>query len=141
MNRKQKSIAFSIIEIEYIILSTCVKKKLWITQFFRNLNFIKYFEIELNQITIIQNDKYEICSSMQFLKNNQIVNLLIKNVNIHERSKHIDVIYYNIKNLHQKNLIQLNYVSNANMIIDDLIKSLSKNKFKKFVKQLKLKKS
>ena len=95
------------------------------------MNFIKYFEIELNQITITQNDKHEICSSMQFLKNNQIVNLLIKNAHIHERSKHIDVIYYNIKNLHQKNLIQLNYVSNANMIIDNLIKSLSKNKFKK----------
>ena len=141
MNRKQKSIAISIIEIEYMTLSTCAKEKLWITQFFRNLNFIKYFEIELNQITIIQNDKHEICSSMQFLKNNQIVNLLIKNAHIHERSKHIDVVYHNIKNLYQKNLIQLNYVSNANMIVDNLIKSLSKNKFKKFVKQLKLKKS
>ena len=78
---------------------------------------------------------------MQLLKNNQIVNLLIKNAHIHEKSKHIDVIYHHIKNSYQKNLIQLNYVLNANMIIDDLIKSLSKNKFKDFVKQLKLKKS
>ena len=105
------------------------------------MNFIKYLEIELNQMTITQNDKHEICLSMQFLKNNQIANLLIKNAHIHEKSKHIDVIYHNIKNLHQKNLIQLNYVSNANMIVDDLTKSLSRNKFKRFVKQLKLKKS
>ena len=32
-------------------------------------------------------------------------------------------------------------MSNANMIADDLIKSLSKNKFKKFVTQLKFRKS
>ena len=105
MSRKQKSIAISIIEVEYMTLSTCAKKKLWIAQFFRNLNLIKYFEIELNQMTITQNDKHEICSSMQFLKNNQIANLLIKNAHIHEKSKHIDVIYHNIRNLHQKNLI------------------------------------
>ena len=78
---------------------------------------------------------------MQLLKNNQTANLLIKNAHIHERSKHIDVIYHNIRDLHQKNLIQLNYVSSADMIVDDLTKSLSKNKFKKFVKQLRLKKS
>ena len=111
-------------------------KKLWITQFLRNLNFIKYFEIELNQMTITQNDKHEIYSSMQLLKDNQIVNLLIKNAHIHEKLNHIDVIYHNIKDLHQKNLIQLNYVSNANMIIDNLIKLLSRNKFKKFVKHV-----
>ena len=92
-------------------------------------------------MTITQNDKHEVCSSVQFLKNNQIANLLIKNAHIHERSKHIDVIYHNIRDLHQKNLIQLNYVSSANMIVDDLTKSLSKDKFKEFVKQLKLKRS
>ena len=92
-------------------------------------------------MTITQNDKHEVCSSMQFLRNNQTANLLIKNAHIHEKSKHIDVIYHNIRDLHQKNLIQLNYVSNADMIVDDLIKSLSRNKFKKFVKQLRLKRS
>ena len=105
------------------------------------MNFIKYLEIELNQIIIIQNDKHEVCSSMQLLRNNQIVNLLIKNAHIHEKSKHIDVIYHHIKISYQRNLIQLNYVSNANMIVDDLIKLLSKDKFKDFVKQLKLNRS
>ena len=62
---------------------------------------------------------------------------MIKNAHIHEQSKHIDVIYHYIKDLYNKNLIKLNYVSSANMIADDLTKSLSKNKFKKFVKQLK----
>ena len=70
-----------------------------------------------------------------------MLNAMYARHNIHERSKHIDVIYHNIRNLHQKNLIQLNYVSSANMIIDDLTKSLSRDKFKKFVKQLRLKRS
>ena len=141
MSRKQKSVVILITEVEYMTLSTCAKKELWIAQLLRDLNFIKYLEIELNQVTITQNDKHEVCSSIQFLKNNQTVNLLIKNAHIHERSKHIDVIYHNIRDLHQKNLIQLNYVSSADMIVDDLTKSLSRDKFKRFVKQLRLKKS
>ena len=52
--------------------------------------------------------------------------------------KYIDVVYYYIRNLYNKNLIKLNYVLSANMIVDDLAKSLSKNKFKIFVRQMRL---
>ena len=105
------------------------------------MNYTKYFDTKLNQIIIIENIKHEIQSSMRILNDNQIINFLIKNIYIHERSKHIDIIYHFIKNLHQKNLIKLNYVFNENMIIDDLTKSLSNDKFKQFVTQLKLQKS
>ena len=70
------------------------------------------------------------------MSDNQAINFLIKNVHIHERLKHIDVVYHHIKNLYNKNLIKLNYMLSANMIVDDLTKSLLKNKFKKFVTQL-----
>ena len=78
---------------------------------------------------------------MQLLSDNQTINFLIKNAHIHERSKHINIVYHHIKDLYNKNLIKLNYVSNANMIVDDLTKLLSKNKFKKFVTQLKFRES
>ena len=78
---------------------------------------------------------------IQFLNDNQVINFLIKNVHIHERLKHIDVAYHHVKNLYNKNLIKLNYVLNANMIVDNLTKLLLKNKFKKFVTQLKFRKS
>ena len=78
---------------------------------------------------------------MQFLSDNQIINFLIQNAHIYERSKHIDVAYHYIKNLYNKNLIKLNYVSSADMIADDLTKLLLKNKFKKFVTQLRLRES
>ena len=73
---------------------------------------------------------------MRFLKNNQIINFLIKIVYIYKRSKYIDVIYHYIKNLQQKNLIKLNCIFNENMIIDDLTKLLLNDKFKRFVTQL-----
>ena len=89
------------------------------------MSYTKYFDIELNQMIIIENIKYKIQLLMRFLKNNQAMNFLIKNVHIHKRSKYIDVIYHYIKNSYQRNLIKLNYVSSENIIIDDLTKLLS----------------
>ena len=105
------------------------------------MKYTKYLGIELNQVFIVENIKHENQFSIQLLSDNQAVNFLIKNAHIHERSKHIDVAYHHVRNLYNKNLIKLNYVSSADMIADDLTKSLSKNKFKKFVTQLKLRKS
>ena len=67
--------------------------------------------------------------------------MLIKNAHIHERSKHIDIAYHHIRNLHKKNQISVNFVSNQDMIADELIKSLSQQNFKKFIEQLRLKSS
>lgn len=138
MSRKQKLVAISTTEAEYMTLSTCVKEELWIAQLLRNMSLKSYLETKLNQVAIIENIKHEACSLMQLFENNQAVNLLIKDAYIHERSKHIDVAYYYIRNLYDKNLIQLNYASSADIIADELIKSLLENKFKSFVRQLEL---
>ena len=90
---------------------------------------------------IIENVKHKNNSSMQIFDDNQTINFLVKNAHIHERSKHIDVIYHHVRNSYNKNLIKLNYLSIANMMTNDLTKSLVKNKFKNFVKLLKLRKS
>ena len=105
------------------------------------MSFEKYLEIEFNQMFIIEKIKHKAHSSMQLLEDNQAINLLVKDAHIHERSKHIDVVYHHIKNLYKRNLIQLNYVSSENMIIDDLIKSLLREKFKTFIEHLELRKS
>lgn len=69
-------------------------------------------------------------------KNNQIANHLIKNIHIHECFKHINMIYYHVCDLIKRNFIQLNYVSNTNMMINELTKPLTQNRFKNFVSQL-----
>ena len=90
---------------------------------------------------IVEKIKHEDQFLIQSFNNNQAINFLIKNAYIHERLKYIDVVYHHVKNLYNRNLIKLNYVSSANMIVNDLIKSLLKNKFKKFVTQLKFRES
>ena len=59
MNRKQKSIVISIIEAKYMILSICAKENLWLTQLLKNMRYIKYFEVEFNQMFIVENIKHE----------------------------------------------------------------------------------
>ena len=108
---------------------------MWLIQFFKNMKYNKYFENK-NQINVMKNVKHS-ATLIQLKKNNQIVNYLIKNVHIHERFKHIDVIYHHVQNLIKKIFIQLNYISNADMMIDELTKSLIKNRFKCFVSQFK----
>ena len=88
---------------------------------------------------IVENVKHKTHSFTQLFDDNQAINFLVKNAHISERFKHIDVTYHHVKNLYNKNLIQLNYILTKNMMIDDLTKSLSRNKFKSFVKQLRLK--
>ena len=77
---------------------------------------------------------------VQLKNDNQAANNLVHNHHIHERSKHIDVAYHHVRNLIRKNLIQLSYISNFEMIADGMTKFLSKKRFSAFVKQLKMQK-
>ncbi len=60
--------------------------------------------------------------------------MLIKNVYIHERLKYINITYHHIQNLYKKNQISMNFIFNQNMIVNELIKSLFQQNFKKFIK-------
>jgi hypothetical protein len=65
-------------------------------------------------------------------ENNQDVIALIKNSQFHARTKHIDIQIHFIKEKVIEESIDLFYVLIDQMIIDDLIKSLIKNKFVQF---------
>ncbi len=57
---------------------------------------------------------------------------MIKNLINHFRVKHIDVIYYYVKNKIANKLMKLMYIQITDMITDELIKSLKAVKFKSF---------
>ncbi len=57
---------------------------------------------------------------------------MIKNFHFHARTKHIDIQIHFIKKKVIEKFIDLFYVLIDQMIIDDLIKSLIKNKFVQF---------
>ncbi len=75
---------------------------------------------------------------MQLLKDNQVVLTFVKNVYIYKKSKYINIIYYYVRDLCKINCICVVFVSNVKIIINELTKLLSKNKFKNFVKQLEI---
>ena len=100
----------------------------------------KYLKNNVNVINIAKNQKHETKFLIQLKNDNQTSNSLIKNAHVHERFKHINVVYHHIKNLTKKNIVQLNYIFNVEMIANDMTKLLFKKRFKIFVKQLKMQK-
>jgi hypothetical protein len=65
-------------------------------------------------------------------ENNQNVIILIKNSQFHARTKHIDIQIHFIKEKVIEDFIDLIYVFIDQMIVDNLTKSLIKNKFIQF---------
>jgi len=136
MSRKQKSVATSTTEAEYMALSSCAKEGLWISQLFKDIGYSKYLGDPLNRVGIVENVKHKGSSSTQLMGDNQAALALVKDAHIHERSKHIDVAYHHVRDLHKSNRIRVDYVPSADMIADGLTKPLTKEKFKAFVDQL-----
>ena len=59
----------------------------------------------LKQVNIIKDKAYKSASPTQIKGDNQAALALVGNKHIHDRSKHIDVNYYNIRDLYKRNLI------------------------------------
>jgi hypothetical protein len=69
---------------------------------------------------------------MMIYENNQNAITLIKNSQFHARIKHIDIQIHFIQKKVIEEFIDLFYVFIDQMIVDDLIKLLIKNKFVQF---------
>ena len=89
------------------------------------MNLTKYLSISHNCVDILEKITHQSVLFTQLKRDNQASFMLIKNVHIHERLKHIDIAYHHIQDLHKKNQISVNFISNQDMIADELIKSLS----------------
>ncbi len=139
MSRKQKSVATSITEAEYMALSTCAKEGLWISQVLKDMNLTKYLSISHSRVDILEKVTHQSVSPTQLKGDNQAALMLVKDAHIHERSKHIDVAYHHIRDLHKKNQISVNFVPSQDMVADGLTKPLPRQNFKRFIEQLGLK--
>jgi len=104
----------------------------------RDISIDKYFEVNLHCVSIQENKAHQTSLFIQLREDNQAVLILIKNTYVHEQLKYINVFYYNICNLYKHNQIQINFVLSQEMIVNKLIKSLSRQIFKQFIKFIKL---
>ena len=92
-------------------------------------------------MTIIEDEIYKSASPTQIKGDNQAALALVGNKHIYNRSKYIDVNYYNIRDLYKRNLIIINFVPSADIAADSLTKPFIKDKYKAFKKQLGIKTS
>jgi hypothetical protein len=121
-SKRQSIVTLFICEVEYIDQTQTVKEIIWL----RNLLIQLICDIDYSQIVII----YE---------NNQDVIALTKNLQFHAQIKHIDIQTHFIKEKVVDESIDLIYIFTNQMIIDDLTKSLIRNKFTQFQIALEIK--
>lgn len=115
-SRKQKTIALSSTEAEYMALSDSCKEALFIRTLLQEL-LGKTINI------VIHND-------------NQSAQKLTKNMMFHARTKHIDVRHHFIRDIVAKNIISLNFMPTEKMPADFLTKPVNKERHAYFVKEL-----
>ena len=105
-SKKQRTIASSTIEAEYVSMCQASKNIVWATRWIKEL-----------QLAEVLKD-----SPIQLLGDNQGSLDLIKNSEHHSRTKHIDVQYHYVREVAADGLIKPSYVSISNMIADILTK-------------------
>jgi hypothetical protein len=120
-SKRQFIVTLFVYEIEYTKQILIAKEIIWL----RNLMTQLICDVEYFQTIMIYED-------------NQNVIALIKNSQFHARIKHIDIQIHFIKEKMIEEFIDLIYVFIDQMIIDDLTKSLIKNKFVQFRVVLKI---
>ena len=69
---------------------------------------------------------------------NQGVIALVKNPVNHRRIRHINVSYHFVRELIVNETLKYNYISTKKMMIDDLTKPLTSEKFAEFIAMLRL---
>ena len=117
MSRKQKSVALSTAEAEYISASMASCEAVWLRKLFSEL-----FGFTLETTVILCDD--------------QSVISLSENPVFYDRSKHIDIRYQYIRDMVQQGAIRLQHISTDEQVADILIKPLGKVKFLTFREQL-----
>ena len=130
-SRKQRSVSTSTTEAEYMALSECSRQAIWLAALFTELGYPEIIG-PCNKMGVNAIDNSE--AILELKGDNNGVIALVKNRQVSERSKHIDIVYYYIRDLQKLEKINVSYVSTNDMKVDDLTKSLTKQKFQRFLK-------
>ena len=123
-SQKQKSVATSTTEAEYMSASKGAKQAVWLAQLLRDLGYAKYLGANPFRVELKGDNKSAIH--------------LVKNAHLNERSKHIDIAYHHIRDLQHKGRINIGYVPSEEMIADGLTKPLQAVPFQRFIGQMDL---
>src|SRR6266487_6647255 len=109
-------------EVKYIVVSETAK------------NIIIICEI-LHKLSIISEDFVFL-----LLINNISMIAISENEKVIRNARHIDIHYHHIQNLIKKKIIKISHISTDEMTVNDLTKALLSNKFKEFIKLIRISK-
>jgi hypothetical protein len=108
--KKQHTVALSTAEAELMAITEVLKEVRWLT-------------------LILEEMKYEVKKPVKIFTDNQAAMKMSQNDIEHDRSKHIDIRHYAIRDYIKKNEIIVQYINTAEQVADMLTKSLQKNIF------------
>ncbi|RWS05910.1 gag-pol polyprotein-like protein, partial [Dinothrombium tinctorium] len=106
LSQKQRSVALSTTESEYISACTSAKEIVWLRQLLLDLSFNVEKPIDLY------------CDNMSAIK-------LIRNPEFHKRTKHIDVQYHFVREKYEQRIIDVKFVDTNDQLADILTKPLA----------------
>ncbi|GJZ13603.1 hypothetical protein Tco_0548833 [Tanacetum coccineum] len=115
-SKKQKSIAISSTEAEYIALSGCCSQILWMRSQLTDYGF------QFNKIPL-------------YCDNKSVIALCCNNVQ-HSRAKHIDISYHFIKEQVENGIMELYFVRTEYQLADIFIKPLPRERFNFLIDKL-----
>ncbi|HTU07751.1 MAG TPA: Ty1/Copia family ribonuclease HI, partial [Trebonia sp.] len=107
-SQRQKSVALSTVEAEYMAAGNATKEAVWLRTLLNELG-----ETQTNATTILTDNQGSIA--------------LAKNPEQHQRSKHIDIRYHFIRERIADGVVQLAYIPGSEMTADQLTKPLAKD--------------
>jgi hypothetical protein len=112
-SKKQSVVILSTCEAEYVAAAACVCHVMWLRRLLKEINFAQH---EATSIYL----------------NNKSAIELAKNSVHHERSKHIDVKFYFIREQVKEKKVELIHMSSDDQVADIFTKPLTTVKFEKF---------
>ena len=104
-SKKQRSVALSTTESEYMTLLHALKELIWLLRFLREIGY------DINNQNIIYTD-------------NQDAIALAHNPEHHARTKHVDIQYHFVRNCVEDGTTRLEYCPTEDMVADGLTKAL-----------------
>ena len=112
-SRKQSNVSLSMVEAEYIAACSASCEAIWLQKLMLGL-----FDVELDTTVIL-------CDNHSCIK-------MTENPMFHDKSKHIEMQYFYIRDMVQKGVIKLQYLSIDGQVADMITKPLSRVKFEYF---------
>jgi hypothetical protein len=136
MSKKQKSVATSTMEAEYMAMSACAKQSQFLAQILRDMGMHHWVGSSSWKPTVNERTDFQDVSPVQLKGDNQAALSQVKDPHTHDRSKHIDIAYHFVRCLHRLRRISVGFVPLSDMAADGFTKVLQRPLFQRFVNLL-----